>query len=225
MGSTMKKPIHGRSWPLALERILLIMGMLLLGFYLAAKIHSFVTYRRALHSFYSNSFRIDRAENSLPGDSSSSAASTEQSPLPIAVARIHHNKIAKGVPLAMLRIPRLKLEVPVLDGTDSFTLNGGVGRIAGTAFPGERGNIGIAGHRDTFFRGLKDIGKGDTIELVTRQHIDSYIVDNILITGPEDTSVLAQDSGSELTLVTCYPFRFIGPAPRRYVVRATLLTE
>ena len=222
----MKKRAYIRSWPIVIERILLIVGILFSSFYLAAKVHSFITYRAALHSFDNKSVsRTDQTEKSLATDLSFPAAGMEQFSLPPAGIKGRHNRIAQGVPLALLRIPRLKLEVPVLDGTDRLTLNSGVGRIEGTAFPGERGNIGIAGHRDSFFRALKDIGRGDTIELVTRQQVDSYVVDSIFITGPEDTSVLAQGSGPELTLVTCFPFRFIGPAPRRYVVRATLLVE
>jgi sortase A len=127
-----------------------------------------------------------------------------------------------GAALALLRIPALQLEVPVLEGTDAVTLNSGVGRIAGTAFPGEPGNIGIAGHRDSFFQGLKGVNKGDTIQLTFKQHTDTYVVDMIEITSPEDISVLEPGPQPELTLVTCYPFSFIGPAPRRFVVRASL---
>jgi sortase A len=124
--------------------------------------------------------------------------------------------------MAVLRIPKLNLEVPVLNGTDRFTLNRGVGRIPGTAFPGETGNIGIAGHRDGFFRGLKDIHMGDKIELLTAKGTDIYTVDRILITDPSDVSVLDSGTKPALTLVTCYPFHYIGPAPRRFIVEASL---
>jgi len=125
-------------------------------------------------------------------------------------------------PLAVLRIPKVHLEVPVLEGTDEFTLNRGVGRIAGTARPGQGGNIGIAGHRDGFFRPLKDISAGDSIELVTTSGTDRYAVDRVRITSPADVSALRPRAEPSLTLVTCYPFYFVGPAPKRYVVEASL---
>ena len=139
--------------------------------------------------------------------------------------RIRSYQAASSKPaesLAVLRIPKLRLEVPVLDGTDQFTLNRGVGRIAGTSFPGQDGNIGIAGHRDGFFRSLKEISKGDVIELVRQAGTDVYVVDQISITNPADVSVLKARTKPSLTLVTCYPFYFIGPAPNRYVVEASL---
>ena len=126
------------------------------------------------------------------------------------------------VPLAVLRIPKLSLEVPVFDGTDDLTLNRGAGRIIGTARLGEPGNTGIAGHRDGFFRGLKDVGPGDSLELVTPDGTEHYEVSAIQITTPEDVSVLSPTAAPTLTLVTCYPFYFVGSAPQRYIVRATL---
>ncbi len=125
-----------------------------------------------------------------------------------------------GGPLAVLAIPRIGLEVPVLQGTDDLTLNRGVGLIEGTPRPGEVGNAGIAGHRDGFFRGLKDVGVGDAIELSSLSGFHSYVVESIRIVQPEDVSVLDPASSSVLTLVTCYPFYFVGSAPQRYIVRA-----
>ena len=123
-------------------------------------------------------------------------------------------------PEAVLRIPKLHLEVPVYEGTDEPVLNRGLGRIIGTARLGETGNTGIAGHRDGFFRSLKDIGPGDTLELVLPHRTDHYLVTNIIITNPDDVSVLAPSSAASLTLVTCYPFYFVGSAPQRYIVQA-----
>lgn len=128
-----------------------------------------------------------------------------------------------GPPLAIVRIPALDLQVPLLEGTDDLVLNRGVGRIVGTARPGELGNIGIAGHRDGFFRGLKDIGEGDTIELETLTATDIYRIDAITIVTPQDVHVLEHQSVPTLTLVTCYPFYFVGKAPKRYIVSATLV--
>ena len=121
----------------------------------------------------------------------------------------------------MLHISKIGLEVPLLDGTDDLTLNHAVGRISGTARPGESGNIGIAGHRDGFFRGLKDIGLGDTIALKTPQGTDTYVVDELNIVSPSKTDVLRAGLVPSLTLVTCYPFHFIGGAPQRYIVHAS----
>ena len=126
-------------------------------------------------------------------------------------------------PLAILRIPKVGIEVPVLDGTDDLILNRGVGRIQGTALPGQPGNMGIAGHRDGFFRGLKDVVEGDKIEIELPDRTDTYVVRNTMIVLPQDTSVLDPTSESSLTLVTCYPFYFVGDAPKRYIVLASLL--
>ncbi len=124
--------------------------------------------------------------------------------------------------LAILRIPRIGLEGPVLVGTDEWTLDRGLGWIEGTARPGEVGNVGVAGHRDGFFRGLKDVKLGDVIELTTLSGHQVYRIERIFLVSPEDVSVLSPSSTPTLTLVTCFPFYFVGAAPERYVVRAVL---
>ena len=130
--------------------------------------------------------------------------------------------IPAGSPTGVLRIPKLSLEVPIFDGTDELVLNRGVGRIEGTAMPGKPGNLGIAGHRDGFFRVLKDIEPGD---LISVEHLDGqveYRVTETFIVDPDETWVL-QDSGGEMvTLVTCYPFYFVGHAPQRFIVRGVV---
>ena len=123
-------------------------------------------------------------------------------------------------PAAVLRIPKIGLEVPVLPGTDERTLDRAVGHIEGTAQPGTDGNLAIAGHRDGFFRGLRDIAPGDLIELDTMQGKDTYRVERTWVVNPEDVSVLNPTSARVLTLVTCYPFYFVGEAPYRFIVRA-----
>jgi sortase A len=130
--------------------------------------------------------------------------------------------IEKRLPLGVLGIGRLRLRVPIFEGTDDLVLNRGLGWIEGTARPGERGNIGIAGHRDGFFRGLKDIVVGDTMELETLGKRVTYVVDEIQIVTPEQVEVLRPRAAPAITLVTCYPFYFIGDAPQRYIVHATL---
>jgi len=126
-------------------------------------------------------------------------------------------------PLGVLRIPRLRLEVPVLEGTDEITLNRAVGHIEDTAALGIDGNAGIAGHRDGFFRGLKDVADGDVVELETlRQGKETYRVTQTWIVAPEDVWVLDPTPARSITLVTCFPFYFIGSAPQRFIVRAVL---
>jgi sortase A len=128
-------------------------------------------------------------------------------------------------PLAVLRIPKFDLEVPVLPGTDEVTLDRGVGHIEDTALPGTDGNSGIAGHRDGFFRGLKDIAAGDTVELVTSKGKEVYRVQRTWVVSPDDVSVLDATPRRSMTLVTCYPFYFVGPAPERFIVRAELVND
>lgn len=127
----------------------------------------------------------------------------------------------KGVPEGVLRIPKLKLEVPVYEGTSDFTLNRGAGRIEGTAgIDSASGNIGIAAHRDGFFRPLKDIAVGDTLLLETLTTTREYRVTRLDIVKPDDVSVLAPTTSATITLVTCYPFYFVGSAPQRFIVHA-----
>jgi sortase A len=120
-------------------------------------------------------------------------------------------------------IPRLDLSVMLLDGVDDSVLRFGLGHIPGTSQPGQPGNIGIAGHRDTFFRGLARIRKDDEITVKTLQGDYRYVVDTIQIVNPDDVGVLDDFGRPMLTLVTCYPFYRIGPAPRRFIVQASLV--
>jgi len=129
---------------------------------------------------------------------------------------------AAPAPLAVLRIPQLRIDVAVLPGTDDFVLDRAVGHIDDTALPGMDGNSGIAGHRDGFFRALKDIAAGDPIELETLNGRQVYRVERTWIVTPEDVSVLDPTPVRSLTLVTCYPFYYIGSAPQRFIVRAVL---
>ena len=126
--------------------------------------------------------------------------------------------------LAILRIPRLNLEVPVHDGTTDAVLDLAAGRIEETALPGTPGNVGIAAHRDGFFRVLKDIKEGDTLVLDTPVKEEHYRVEWIRITTPDDVSVIDPTPGAAVTLVGCYPFYHKGAAPKRFIVRAVPVT-
>jgi len=127
--------------------------------------------------------------------------------------------------LAILRIPRLKLEVPVYDGTTDAVLDLAAGRIESTALPGTAGNVGIAAHRDGFFRVLKDLKEGDALVLDTPAATEQYRVEWIRITTPSDVSVIAPTPGPAVTLVGCYPFYHVGAAPQRFIVRAVPVKE
>ena len=214
-----------------IERGLLFSGLLLLITFSLAHVHRFVMYRAEMERFERKQLEsakeepkeqqvADVQDNAVR---SPQAMNTDYSLWSVHRTKLYQASLAKSAEaLAVLRIPRLHLEAPVLEGTDEFTLNRGVGRIAGTSRPGQTGNIGIAGHRDGFFRALKDIGAGDLIELVTTSGTDVYAVDRVRITDPADVGVLRPKTKPSLTLVTCYPFYFVGPAPTRYIVEASL---
>jgi sortase A len=202
------------------ERLLLFLGFLSLLLFAAAHVYTSIFSHAAIRAFWSNQFSSARvhADSSQHNPAipdfrfwSQKRIEAYQASLIVRVPR----------PLGVLRISALNLEVPVLEGTDDLTLNRAVGHIEGTAVPGAIGNVGIAGHRDGFFRGLKDIHPGDTLDLFTEKRNYRYVVDEIVIVPPEDVSVLAPRAEPGLTLVTCYPFYFVGSAPLRYVVRAT----
>ncbi|HYI13666.1 MAG TPA: class D sortase [Thermoanaerobaculia bacterium] len=120
-----------------------------------------------------------------------------------------------------IEIPRLGVAAIIRDGADEKTLARAVGLVPGAAHPGETGNVVLAGHRDTFFRPLRKIKVNDRIRVVVPPNAYEYRVDSLRIVNPEETSVLESKGFEELTLVTCYPFRFIGPAPDRFIVSAT----
>ncbi len=122
--------------------------------------------------------------------------------------------------IGRLEIPSLGLAAVVIEGVDRTALRRGVGHIPGTALPGERGNVGLSGHRDTFFRPLKDLKIKDQIHFTTLTGGFLYEVESLRVVEPSDVSVLAPSHENVLTLVTCYPFFYIGAAPKRFVVRA-----
>jgi sortase A len=203
---------HSLTKPISnFERILQAFGIALLLVYATARLYTAAYSRLELRRYYSNKSHEANSGNpdfrlwSKQRVAAYQASLTTPSPLPLGV----------------LKVPSMNLEVPLLEGTDELTLNRAIGHIEGTAAPGSPGNIGIAGHRDGFFRGLKDIQNGDVIELISQKRTDRYLVDEILIVSPEETSVLSDRQRPSLTLVTCYPFYFVGSAPLRYIVQAS----
>jgi sortase A len=129
-----------------------------------------------------------------------------------------------GTWIARLEVPSVGLATTVLEGTDDGTLSRGSGHIEDTPFPGGAGNVGIAGHRDTVFRPLRNIHLGDEMKLTTADRVYHYKISKTLIVTPDDVYVLDPTERPTLTLVTCYPFNFIGHAPRRFIVQAALVS-
>ena len=126
----------------------------------------------------------------------------------------------EGAPLGRIEISQIGLTAMILEGTSEGTLQRAVGHIQGTPMPGEHGNIALAGHRDTFFRGFRKIRQDDEITLTTLSGSYRYRVESTTVVKPEDTEVLDPVADDILTLVTCYPFNYIGSAPQRFIVRA-----
>jgi sortase A len=127
--------------------------------------------------------------------------------------------------IGRIEISRLDLSAVVFEGVDKTTLRRAVGHIPGTALPGQTGNVGIAGHRDTFFRPLRNIHRDDIITLTTLRGEFRYRVVSLRIVTPDTVSVLDPTGGEILTLVTCHPFYFVGSAPNRFIVRAERVAD
>jgi sortase A len=197
-----------------------IAGVGMLGAYTGARWWYAYSYETALATFHTaqSAARVTTPqEPSEPVDMSTWSQS-----------RIEHYQESLKVdlaPEALLRIPSLKLVVPVFDGASETNLNRGAGRIEGTARIGENGNLGIAAHRDGFFRVLKDVRVGDELLIERLTVTEKYRVESIRIVDPSDVSVLNQTSAPTVTLVTCYPFYHVGAAPKRYIVRAAIVTD
>jgi sortase A len=128
--------------------------------------------------------------------------------------------LVEGDVLGELQVPRLGLNDIVVQGDSGADLRRAVGHLSNSALPGDRGNVALAGHRDTFFRPLRDIRPGDEIKFKTRERTYEYVVESIEIVAPTDLRVLESSTRHDLTLLTCFPFHYVGPAPKRLVVHA-----
>ncbi len=179
----------------AVEVILFVIGLLSIGWYVTAR-------TAATREQASLSEDLDRLTRNGTAPASTAAASRSL------VGRIE--------------VPRLKLSAIAREGVDTGTLRLAVGHIPGTAFPGELGNAGFAAHRDTFFRPLRSVRQGDEVIVTTPAGVYRYSVTAVRVVDPEDVSVLDPTPETSLTLVTCYPFTYVGSAPRRFIVHATL---
>ena len=211
-----KKPIL--RW---IERSLLAVAILCLGSWVYAWIDS------AYYQYRENQIldeSLSKAPETPPAAGPSSAAETDSlgsfQPRSAVPQEPPRKPLAAGELVGRLEIPRLGISTIVLEGVDTKTLRRGVGHIPETAPPGAGGNVGLAAHRDSFFRDLKDIRKNDIIRLKTLDGSYQYRVEQTEIVDPEDTQVLADTGLPELTLVTCYPFYYVGSAPKRFIVHA-----
>jgi sortase A len=148
----------------------------------------------------------------LPGDKGGAASIPAPAP-------------SAGTLIGRLEAPTVKMSATVLEGSDDGTLSRGAGHIEDTPFPGQPGNVGIAGHRDTVFRPLRNIKVGDPLQLTTTDRVYRYKINKTVIVGPDDVYVLDPTDTPTLTLVTCYPFDFVGNAPKRFIVQAQLVGD
>ena len=200
-------------WLRRAEIALSVLGVSLLGGALAAIVNSRVYQAREGHAFADLERRAAASAHgpASPPVSASAGPSTPASG-------------ADPLVLGRIEIPRIGVSAIVREGDDETTLAVAVGHVPGTARPGERGNMALAGHRDSFFRALRHIQVGDVIRVRTPGRGYDYFVESTEVVGAEETRVLDSTSDAVLTLVTCYPFEFVGHAPNRFVVRASRLT-
>jgi sortase A len=189
-----------------LERALWIAGCCALGYYVVACIDASLTQRQLVRSFEKSRTHVDvKAQGTL---SRSTAELDEGS------ARLGRRLVAR------LEIPKLGVSSIILEGVESQTLRVGLGHVRGTSLPGQPGNVVIAGHRDTFFRPLRKIEVCDEVSVATSARTYYYQVLSFEIVDPRNVNALRSHNKNELTLITCYPFSYIGPAPKRFVVHA-----
>lgn len=197
----MRARIRTRPWS-RLELVLIFLGAVALGVYGASQLQPVV------YQWYENR-QLD-TEASAP---------VEPPPQDAGVVRPVPELPEDGL-IGRISIPRLRLSTTVREGDDEGTLARAAGHVPGSAIPGQFGNIAIAAHRDSFFRPLREVRKDDRIQIKTRYGTFTYEVESTSIVKPSDTSVLQPTKDSTLTLITCYPFWYVGNAPKRYIVKA-----
>jgi len=204
-----------------LERMLLLVGIVCLGTWAYAWLDT------AIYQYRENRL-LDEAVSDRARPSPAVATETDSLDTfrggATAMQRTS-GPIPEGSLVGRIEIPRLEVSAIVLEGTGKKTLRRGVGHIAETPFPEQGGNVGLAAHRDSFFRGLKDVRENDLIMLKTLEGTYDYRVEWTAIVLPEETQVLQNTGAPALTLVTCYPFHYVGAAPERFIVRARRVEE
>jgi LPXTG-site transpeptidase (sortase) family protein len=190
-----------------LERSLLIVGLLFSGLWFKND-----TAARTLHSSESETLEAARLEAELIGPPARRLSTEAWLP----------STLERGV-FGRIEIPRLGISALITEGTGPAQLERAVGHISTTAFPGQAGNCALAGHRDSFLRGLDTLCENDVIRIATLQGTYTYEVEWGTVVGPHRADVLDSTASPSLTLVTCYPFHVVGPSPERFVVRARLV--
>ncbi len=221
------------------EIVLWAVGVVLLAIYFGARADGEMGRQQAISAFNQARTPIiyypdDTTSNSgSRQDNSSTVVEPGESPLPLTLpGSVKADSVIEptplisssdSLPIALLRIDRIGLEVPIFGDTSERNLNRGAGWVAGTAAPDEGGNMAIAAHRDGYFRVLEEVAVGDILELQSISSQQLYRVVTLSIVEPEDISPLYATDTSAVTLVTCYPFYFVGHAPQRYIVRAVAM--
>ena len=200
-----------------IERSLFLIGIVCLGIWVYVFVDARLTQRRE-EQHLEEALR-QRSLASAP-EGSTPAAATDALGSFQGEAFVSAEDLEEGALIGRIEIPRVGVSAIVLHGIGNKTLRRGVGHIPGTPLPEHGGNFGLAGHRDSFFRALKDIRQDDTIELTTLNGTFEYKVEWTKIVAPKDTYVLTDEGAPSLTLVTCYPFYYVGSAPKRFIVRA-----
>ena len=222
MNTTDKTP-NRRGWLWAVQWTALMAGVVLIGWYLLDRSVAQRSSARAVDEFRAaRSIHVTKDLLEPPRDDVESLRPVDTSLWAEGrIAAYQESLFAEQrEPLGILHIPTLDIEVPVYEGTDDWALDRGAGHIEGTAMPGTAGNAGIASHRDGFFRPLKDIENGDLLIYESLDGENVFRVESLKIVDPTNVSVLDPADEAVLTLVTCYPFYFVGDAPQRFIVRA-----
>lgn len=164
---------------------------------------------------YLSEGNIKHGDDELPAIEPAPPAQSPTSPKSAKSRKLQRDEF-----IGRIEIPRVKVSAIVKEGVDTTTLSRAVGHVPYTSLPGEVGNVGVAAHRDTFFRGLRNIREGDTIRVVTVDGVYLYQVADLKIVWPKNVEVLDPTPDERLTLVTCYPFNYVGSAPKRFIVQA-----
>lgn len=202
------------------EYLFLIVGFLCLGY---------VGFTMAQAYLY-QSYESYQLEESIRGRGATASGYLQSfwqpvaPPLPISIKQEAPDLVSDPGLIGRVEIPRLDISAMVREGVDAATLSRAVGHVPSTPLPGAAGNVAIAAHRDTYFRNVRNIRNGDRIRMVTPKGTYEYIVDSLKIVEPTEVKVLDPTPHPAITLVTCYPFNYIGSAPKRFIVRASQVT-
>ena len=193
------------------EMVLLLTGIVCLSVFLWDQVATQLEQRQA-NAELEQEIEDSKKQTDVEGERSRSDAAPRQ-------------RAKRGALVGRVEIPRLKIAAVVRSGVDTKTLKRSVGHVPSTALPGEPGNVGLAAHRDSFFRNLSGVRRGDVIRIVTPEGKFAYEVESTKIVTPKNVEVLNPTKENFVTLVTCYPFNYVGSAPKRFIVRAKQVSQ